>query len=839
MVSFVLGLALALSAPNFQFNTIGPYQRSVPTVESILGYEIGDRHTVFYDQERVVLGIAKAAPTRVKVLDYGKSTEGRPLRTLAISSPENLKKLGQIQKNLQMIADQGHTPETDRIIQTGPTLVWINQCIHGDETASFESGMELLYNLAASDNPRITKMLQNVVVMLNPVYNPDGHERYVVAYNSLPTGNADRGGYDQTMPSAFYGRANHYRFDMNRDRVALSQAETRQEVAHVLKWNPQVYVDQHGEVETYFFPPVQQSVNANADRARYEKWTSIFGRATASAFDNQGWTYFIRDQYDLYNVCYLDAHATLMGAIGMTHETDGGEVLKQLRSDNTLLTLRDGAMKHFTSALAVLESASDHRQELLSSFTDFKSRAVTGKHAGKFQRVVVESDDPRELMRFSAQLARAGIKSSFAGANWKQSDAHDYYSKTVGAREFKSGTLIVDMAQSQGPFAKALLEPISDFEPEFIQRQMAKLKNDKAGKPDPVLDSYEFYDTTAWTLPYAYGLQAYWCESAPAVSATVPNPPKPDTSESSVGYVLPYSDREDALFVGRLLSAGIKVSQNTRPMKVAGKSYAAGTFFVLCARNSPEAMTKVQSMAKSAVVALAPMTTSYPDDGREGPGSESMRTLKAPKIAMFMGAPGQLTGGALWYLMEQEWKLPFTAMSSLSITDGLEKFTTIVLPEGVSGSTGGKIRDWVQSGGCLVLLGNHRWAMGDSGFFNFDSVSGEASLPGLFAQAQLDPMSFLSYGYKRSWLPMHIEGDSFSKAPKNGAAVQTPTDGDSVLVGWKWDNTNKDLRGISLVDTVRIGRGKVVWFAQDPTFRAQFPGQDKLILNAIILGPGS
>lgn len=839
MISSVLGLALALSAPNFHFDSNAPYQKSVPTVESILGYEVGDRHTVFYDQERVVLGIAKAAPNRVKVLDYGKSTEGRPLRTLAISSPQNLKMLPQIQKNLQQIADTGRTAETDRFIKSGPTLIWINQCIHGDETASFESAMELLYNLAASESPRITKMLDNVVVMLNPVYNPDGHERYVVAYNSLPTGNADRGGYDQSMPSAFYGRANHYRFDMNRDRVALSQAETRQEVAHVLKWNPQVYVDQHGEVETYFFPPVQQSVNANADRARYEKWTSIFGKATASAFDKQGWTYFIRDQYDLYNVCYLDAHATLMGAIGMTHETDGGEVLKQLRSDDTLLTLRDGAMKHFTSALAVLESASEHRHELLSSFADFKERAVTGKHAGKFQRVVVESDDPRELIRFSAHLARAGIKSKFAGGSWSQSDAHDYYSKTVGARQFKSGSLVIDMAQSQGPFAKALLEPVSDFEPEFIQRQMAKLKNDKLGKPDPVLDSFEFYDTTAWSLPYAYGLQAYWCESAPPVAVGSANPPKPDTADSSVGYVLPYSDREDVLFVSRLLSSGIKVSQNTKPMKVAGKSYAAGSFFVLNARNSSDAMSKVQSMAKSATVALAPLTTSYPDDGREGPGSESMRTLKAPKVAVFMGGPGQLTGGALWYLLEQEWKLPFTAMSNQAMSSGLEKFSSVVLPEGVSGSTSGKLREWVQSGGCLVLLGNHRWAMGESGFFDNDSVEGEASLPGLFAKAEIDPMSFLGYGYKHTWLPMHIEGDSFSKAPKSGSAVQTSTDGDSVLVGWKWDNTNKDLRGISLVETAQIGRGKVVWFAQDPTFRAQFPGLDKLILNAIILGPGS
>lgn len=845
MLSTVLiGLSL-LAPPKFSFYNHGPYDGSVPRPDALLGYELGSKHTVFRDQENVVLSIAKAANAKVVPMEYGKSTEGRTLRVLAISSPDNIKRLEQIRTDNLRLANQQAGVDLAAIARKTPAIVWINQCIHGDETASFESGMALLYNLASSRHKRISDMMANTVVILNPVYNPDGHERYVVAYNSIPNGSPEQGSYDTSIPSAFMGRANHYRFDMNRDRIALSQAETRQEVAMFQKWMPQVYVDQHGQTESYFFPPVQQSVNANVDRDRYNKWTDIFGRATANSFDQFGWSYYVKDQFDFYNACYLDTHSTLMGAIGMTHETDGGRVLARRRSDETILTMRQGAEKHFTSALAVIESASKNRQALIDSYVAYKKKAVSGEHAGKFKRVVVESDDPRELRRFGELLNRAGIHWQYATSDWSQTDAHDYWSDTVGAKKFKAGSLVVDMAQSMGQLAKAWLEPGSDFEPEFIARQKQLAKVEKDGKGESEIDSFEFYDGTAWCQIYAYNLKAWWCESAPAVGNDYPNVTGGNFKESSVGYFLRYTDQQDILFVAKALTAGVKVSMNRREMKLGGATVPRGTFLFLASRNEEDFEKKLRELAPTFEVRLEPLATSYPDEGRFGPGSEGTIQLRKPNIAIVMGSAGNLSGGPLWYLMEKQFKLPFTAITSGALSGNLDKYTAIVITGG-GATTSGKLGEWIRAGGCAVSISNPSWAIGSSGLASLDSSSAEPDLPGSLFRAELDPKSFLSYGYPAPekgpiQIAVPVSGGSFYKAPKAGSAVML-SDDDKVkklLSGWTWDSTEKDLTGITWLHDAPAGGGRAVLFTEDPTERAQWQGLYKMLLNAMIIGPSA
>jgi len=846
LAAAVFSVLSLIPTPEFDFRTYGPYRTEVPTPNAILGYEIGQKHTVFFDQERVVYGIAKAAPDRVRPFVYGKSTEGRPLRVFAVSSPENIAKLDQIREDQKALAHSSNPTERQAAATRVPAIVWINECIHGDETASFESGMELLYALAASNHPDIVTMLRNTVVIVNPAYNPDGHERYVVAYNSIPQGNPEDGSYDTAVPSAFHGRSNHYRFDMNRDRIAMSQAETRQEVAEFLRWNPHVYVDQHGQVQTYFFPPVQQSVNINTDRERYNRWTETFGRATAQAFDRQGWTYYIRDQFDFFNVCYLDTHTTLMGAIGMTHETDGGRVLSRRRGDGTILTFRDGIAKHFVSALAVIKSAGENREKLVASYAAFKEKAISGSHAGKFKRVVLTSDDPRPLKRLAEHLGRSGIVSRFAGEAWSQARAHDYWSEKVGRQDFPAGSLIVDMNQSQGPLAKALLEPFAEFEPEFIQRQLSKAKSDKEGRPDPELDSYEFYDSTAWALPYAYNLAAWWCEDQPDVSASDAPTVRRRSSLSTVGYRLDYRDIDDIRFAEQALRDGLKVSLATKQMNVGGEIVPAGAFLFLAARNRDGFGLDLVESAFDSGVSLVPLRTSYPDVGRHGPGSDAVVHLRPPVVGVVYGSSGNLQGGSLWYLLEQEIKMPYRSLSSQAAAGNLDDYTCIVVPGSLPSSSIPALRTWVQAGGTLVVLDGMASAVGEDKFLKLSPQSGEVYLPGALFRANLDPTSLLSYGYPRRKdgsveVAVPIEGEGFFKAPKSGSAITLSPDEKfrKLLCGWQWSDTETALRGTTWLVEERVGRGKVILFSQDPTYRAQYPGLYRLLMNAMILSPNT
>jgi hypothetical protein len=842
MLIATLSLALSAIAP-VSFYEHGPYASAVPVPDQILGYELGSKHTVFADQERVVRAITDSCPTTVRRFDYGKSTEGRPLRVFAISSPENIQRLEEIRKAIGDMAE-GKSVASDAGV---PPIVWINQCIHGDETASFESAMALMYNLAASRNSRIERMMRNAVVILNPVYNPDGHERYVVAYNSIPGGSSSESSYDREIPSAFFGRTNHYRFDMNRDRISMSQAETRQEVAEFLRWNPQVYVDQHGQTNNYFFPPTQQATNVNVDRERYTKWSTTFGRATGKAFDAKGWTYFVRDQFDFYNACYLDTHTTLMGAIGMTHETDGGRVLSEKRDDNTILTMRDGAIKHLVSALAVIESAAENREALLASYKEFKASAVSGKHAGKFQRVVLESEDLKALVAVKDLLGRSGIESNFSGLSWTQSDAHNYWTGAREKKKFSAMSLVVDMAQSQGPLAKSLLEPGSDFEADFVARQLSKFKNDAAGLRDPVLDSFEFYDATAWSIPYGHGIQAWWCESAPRImKSSAGVSPREPLEESSVGYWFPYTGEEGILFAAKLSGAGVNVRLVTKPMVLGGTSVSPGSFVVLAARNEVGYEAKIEALAELHQASVYALPTNFPDNDRFGPGGSSVIPVPTPKLGIYHGAAGSLACNELWYLMEREFNLAYEPLGARALRgSGLNDFTSIVFERDPDLKPSSPVGAWVRGGGTAVILRASSSLFTPDVLGSLKTLPQEAFLPGSIYLAQLDALSPLSFGYARQdsgkiSVAVPMEGDEFWVAPA-GADVSLSADPKvkKLLSGWEWPTTEKNLTGALFAHTFQLGRGKVVVFTQDPTARAQWRGLHRMLLNAMILVPGT
>ena len=486
----------------------------------------------------------------------------------------------------------------------------------------------------------------------------------------------------------------------------------------MLKWGPQVYIDQHGQVASYFFPPEPMAINPNVDRARNAKWTDLLGRATAKAFDARGLGYFTKEEFDFYYPGYLDTSTTLSGAIGMTQETDGGRRLAREREDGSILTLKQGVYKHFVAALAVVKASAANGPDLLRDYATFKRRATSGESAGKFQRVVM-SGDSRELKRMKAHLAYAGDREPnqcrvLAGGRPRLLERQG---GPAGVPEL--GSLVVDMAQPQGAMAKALLEPGQSFEPEFTKAQIDRFKGVK--NPDSP-DEAEFYDLTGWSLPYAYGLRAWWCESAPAL----PVEPARDTIlpgffPSSIGYALPYSDQEDVLAVADMLLAGVRGGVTTKAMRLGDQDYPAGTFLFTAERNEEGYEKKILKALEGRGglflrerQRLVPLTSAYPEGPRFSPGSGSVRALKKPTLAVVMGVGTNLAdSGAIWYLMEKVFRLPFTPLSSRALSGSdLGKYTCVVLPGGVTGSATGAFGDYLRNGGRAVAL-DGGWAVGD------------------------------------------------------------------------------------------------------------------------------
>jgi len=825
-----IALAATLQQP-FDFYPYGPYDKAVPRPESVLAHGPGEKHTTFHEQERAIDAIAAGAPDRVKRIDFGTSTEGRALRILVVSSPNNMKRLPEIQRQIQAIAD-GKVAVVPNDL---PIVVWFNQGIHGDETASFESAMWLAYNLAASDDKRVTEILEKAVVVINPSYNPDGHERYVVWYNSVSRG--DQSGDAVEHTGGFVeGRTNHYRFDLNRDRVAMSQKETQQEVAEFRKWNPQVYVDQHGQVGTYFFPPVAQSIHKDIGRERYIELSTVLGKETAKAFDEQGWRYFVRETFDFYGAIYLDTWSSLNGAIGLTHETDGGRVVRREREDGSVVTLRDGMAKHFTSAFAVLRSATQNKQKFLQSFAQYRQDAIAGRHLGDAKGVVV-TGDRRALVRFRALLDLQGIKSNPSNDPFTQV-ATSFFEPTEESTTFDRYSITVDFAQPRGHLASAMLAPGQDFEPEFTERQM-KIREGQKDKEDyPGRDGFEFYDTTGWSIPLAYGLDAYSTKVAPVGNYSSVTSIAPTYKGGTVGWQVQYTDQEDALAIIELLQAGVRVHVATKPMQV-GRDVTAGTFFVFRDRNDSDIDKRVEELLKRHQCRSTALNTSFPTEGVVGPGSDSVGSLAKPEIAIVFGdQPGGTRYGSAWYVFEEVFKIPFTAIGQRALSGDLDKYTAIVFPPGARMTT--QLKEWVQGGGVLIALGNSA-VIGEGNVDLKRSLLKDdkepTELPGAIFRATLHPRSPLAYGYDTTKpIAIPVSGDTFYKRREEGGGVVLLGDEPKALSGWTWPDETDALKDTVWLHDQPVGRGHIVWFAQDPTSRAMWPGTYKLLLNAVLMG---
>src|SRR6185436_8284888 len=223
-----------------------PVDARVPRPDAFLGYSLGSRFTSWDRMLEYIDAVAAASP-RVKVAEYGRTAEGRPLRLVTLATPENLARLDEIRRDHLRLAEPAGVPqgERERLVQKLPAIVWLAYGVHGNESSSSEAALATIYLLAAGQG-EIEEVLRNTVVLIDPLVNPDGRERYVTAFRQragdVPNPNRAAAEHWEPWPG---GRANHYLIDLNRDWAWVSQQETRQRIALYRSWEPHVYVDFH------------------------------------------------------------------------------------------------------------------------------------------------------------------------------------------------------------------------------------------------------------------------------------------------------------------------------------------------------------------------------------------------------------------------------------------------------------------------------------------------------------------------------------------------------------------------------------------------------------------
>ncbi|MFL6230195.1 MAG: M14 family zinc carboxypeptidase [Pyrinomonadaceae bacterium] len=756
----------------FDFYARGPYRESVPRPQAVTHFDVGAFHTNYATMERWLDRVAQAAQDRVRVTDIGETNEHRMMHVVVLSAPENLRRIDEIKANIKRLSDPRglSAAEAKRITDATPVVVWLAYTIHGNESASFEAMMQVVYQLAASDEPATLDILKNTVVLVVPGENPDGHERFVTWYNSIASGDANPLAVEHREPWSVYGRLNHYRFDLNRDNLIATQVENRNLQRAYLNWNPQVSVDHHGQPSQFFFPPAALPVNPNLPQASTARWLAEFGRANSAQFDQRNWDYYVRDVYDLFYPGYWDSWPALNGATGMTYETDGGGTkgYNWRRDDDTIVTLRSGIAKHFIASLTTLETAARNRAARLQDYYEFRRSATEEGAKEQLKRfVIVPGSDPGRAAELVDALVRAGIAVGVAREGFNSQSAHAYFgATTAAAHSFPAGSYVVDLAQPQKRLAKALLEQNTLQDDAFMREQLARFARNQRRGEGTSKEDYGFYDMTAWSLPLAFGVEAYWTEDAAPLGGVVPatsfNLPLPRSSRelrqvykdwltgdvsvmlgadevknaqaqatsdqadiqsrprgggvsgrASVAYLIPYERNGAASLAYRLMREGFKLAVAQRTLSAGGRTWTRGTLVVRVSRN-PEALhDRIAQLARETGVEVFAVNSGFAESGDTVIGSEAVVSLKRPRIIVVADESVSQTGyGWMWWTFDR-YGVDFTPMTISNLKRAnLDEYNVIIMPDGSAGGYSGALgksgtdalRAWVQRGGTLVCI---------------------------------------------------------------------------------------------------------------------------------------
>ncbi len=241
LTAWLLALQVA-AAPVAELAPGASYDPRVPTLKQVLGHDYGEKITTPEEIPIYLRALQQAAPDRTRLVEYARSWEGRPLWLFVIGSPDRIAALDAIKADLRRLADPRGLADADaeRLVRALPAVTWLMHGVHGNEISSSDAALGEAYHLlAAQRNADVDLVLQQSMVVIDPMQNPDGRARFIV--NNLlgaaaaPDPNPDAAEHDEPWPG---GRANHYLFDMNRDWFSQSQAETRGRIAAMLEWFP-------------------------------------------------------------------------------------------------------------------------------------------------------------------------------------------------------------------------------------------------------------------------------------------------------------------------------------------------------------------------------------------------------------------------------------------------------------------------------------------------------------------------------------------------------------------------------------------------------------------------
>lgn len=818
------------------------YNPDIPTPKSYLGYEVGEWH-VEHDKLVGYMQLLAQVSDRVTIEIIGRTYEQRPLVHLTITSAANQSRIEQIRQNhvAKTYPDQSGSSE----LQNAPSVVWAGYSVHGNEPSAANAALLVAYHLAAATGPEADAILNNVVVLLDPVLNPDGLNRFAhwVNSNRSKNINADPATreHNETWPG---GRTNHYWFDLNRDWLPVQHPESQARIRQFHKWKPNVVLDFHemGTNSTFFFQPGIPTRNNPLTPKRNFELTAEIAKYNAAGMDEIGSLYYTRQSFDDFYYGKGSTYPDGNGSIGILFEQASSRGHIQ-ESVNGLVTFPFTIKNQFRASLASLKASSEMRQSLNTYQKEFYDTAMREAAASPIKAYVFgDQFDAGRTAHMAEMFTFHDIKMYELASDLRS-----------GGNEFKAGSaFIIPTNQPQFRLITAMFERRTSFE-----------------------DSL-FYDISAWTIPLGYGMPfaelgagEYRQNLLGSQVSSVNWKRGQVVGRSDYAYVFEwdeyYAPRLLSSLMQRGLMARVATSEFRLPTTQGVRDFTYGTIMIPVAQQSvpsSDIYAMMQEYAARDGVTVYGVNTGLVETGIDL-GSPSFALVTNPNTLLLVGSGVNAgSAGEIWHLLDQRFDMPLALVetSAFGRVD-LSKYTVLIMAAGNYGSLGAngteRIQSWVRGGGTLIAIESAiNWASSNNlitvknksregrsedarsmpDYADMGAARAGGSIPGTIFQAQIDLTHPLGYGYNYRNFSIFKANNIILENTPNPYASPVRYTNRPLQAGYASVQNQQLVAGAPAVVVSSAGSGRVIGIVDDPNFRAFWQGTNKMFFNAMFFG---
>ena len=802
------------------------YDPDIPKPASVIGHEVGEWH-VTHDKLVEYMKALAAASDRVHIENRGTTFEGRPLLLLTITAPQNHRDLEQIREQHQALTESG---ASSLDIESMPVVVYQGFSIHGNEPSGANAGLAYAYHLAAGQGPQMEQLLKDVVVLMDPSFNPDGLQRFAYWANTNRSMNLNPDENDREYREVWPGgRTNHYWFDMNRDWLPVQLPESRARIKTFHDWYPNILTDHHemGTDATFFFQPGEPSRVHPLTPARNQELTAEIGTYHARALNQIGSLYYSEEDYDDYYYGKGSSFPDINGSVGILFEQASSRGHIQ-ESENGILTFPFTIRNQFVTALSTIEAARNMRLKLLDYQRDFY-RQIRNEKAGSKAIVFGDAMDGSKTWHLAEILQRHRIRFHALEADTE-----------IGGKKFRKGySYAIPMDQKNPKLIRAMFEKRTRF-----------------------TDSI-FYDISAWTFPLAFNVDyaetSRMPETGPAITDLEPREGGV-SRQSDYAYLFQWHEYYSPKFLNEILQKGLRAKVAKERFSMGETQYDYGTIMV------PVQGQKMDSGALYDLLKELAHETGIQVDGVQTGvtvgidlGSREFDPVNAPKVALLVGRGiRSYDAGEIWHLFDTRYDMKITKIDTeyLSRVD-LSRYTDIIIPSfqgsGLSEDQAARLKEWVSEGGTLIGYRNvARWMdkyefldlefrrdtlkAKNISFEQKDEFQGAQVTGGAIFEARTDRSHPVNYGYKNDLLPLFRNTNIYLEPAEDSFENPIQYTETPLMSGYISEENAALISGSVPFKVKRQGRGRVVLFTDNTNFRAFWYGTNKLLMNAIFFG---